>query len=273
MKRDDFLKELAGHLSYLPPEQVEDIGQFYAEAIADRMEDGMSEDEAVAAMGAPATAAETALSDLPAVPRAIARTRRKSTILLWVLAIVGSPVWVPLLVAFAGIALSIYACIWIVALCVWIVVACLGIVGVSCLALTVVGVVIGNIPYAIAMLGCGVGFIGATFLAGTVAWGITKQLARLSALWAVKAVSPFWKGRKPDTTKLTTRKRMSHLRKTCLATAGCFVVAGIILAGIGFAASGFDPAVFDTSISTDKVVIGGTNIDPNDVAFIEVIGR
>lgn len=66
---------------------------------------------------------------------------------------------------------------------------------------------------------------------------------------------------------------MSHLKKTCIATAGCFVIAGIILAGIGFAASGFDPAIFNTNISADKVVIGGTNIDPNDVPFIEVIGR
>lgn len=93
MTRDEFLGRLGELLACLPAEQVEETKAFYAEAIADRMEDGMSEEEAVAAMGAPGEVAEATLDDLPAVPRAIARTRRRSTALLWVLTIVGSPVW------------------------------------------------------------------------------------------------------------------------------------------------------------------------------------
>ena len=94
MTRDEFLSRLGELLACLREDQVEETKQFYAEAIADRMEDGMSEEEAVAAMGTPGEVAEATLDDLPAVPRAIARTRRRSTALLWVLAIVGSPVWV-----------------------------------------------------------------------------------------------------------------------------------------------------------------------------------
>lgn len=93
MTRDEFLGRLGELLACLPAEQVEETKAFYAEAIADRMEDGMSEEEAVAAMGTPGEVAEATLDDLPAVPRAIARTRRRSTTLLWVLTIVGSPVW------------------------------------------------------------------------------------------------------------------------------------------------------------------------------------
>ena len=85
MTRDEFLGRLGELLACLPAEQVEETKAFYAEAIADRMEDGMSEEEAVAAMGAPGEVAEATLDDLPAVPRAIARTRRCSTALLWVL--------------------------------------------------------------------------------------------------------------------------------------------------------------------------------------------
>ena len=103
MTRDEFLGRLGELLACLPAEQVEETKAFYAEAIADRMEDGMSEEEAVAAMGTPGEVAEATLDDLPAVPRAIARTRRRSTTLLWVLTIVGSPVWVPLLAAFAAV--------------------------------------------------------------------------------------------------------------------------------------------------------------------------
>lgn len=83
MTRDEFLGRLGELLACLPAEQVEETKAFYAEAIADRMEDGMSEEEAVAAMGTPGEVAEATLDDLPAVPRAIARTRRRSTALLW----------------------------------------------------------------------------------------------------------------------------------------------------------------------------------------------
>ena len=46
MTRDEFLGRLGELLACLPAEQVEETKAFYAEAIADRMEDGMSEEEA-----------------------------------------------------------------------------------------------------------------------------------------------------------------------------------------------------------------------------------
>ena len=169
MTRDEFLGRLGELLACLPAEQVEETKAFYAEAIADRMEDGMSEEEAVAAMGTPGEVAEATLDDLPAVPRAIARTRQRSAALLWVLTIVGSPVWVPLLAAFAAVVVTVYICIWVLALCVWIVAAALG--------------------------GVGLGLVGVALFVGAGAWAASKQIARLSALWARKVASPFWKGK------------------------------------------------------------------------------
>ena len=58
MTRDEFLGRLGELLACLPAEQVEETKAFYAEAIADRMEDGMSEEEAVAAMGTPGEVAD-----------------------------------------------------------------------------------------------------------------------------------------------------------------------------------------------------------------------
>ena len=192
---EEFLGRLGELLACLPADQVRETQEFYAEAIADRMEDGMGEEEAVAAMGAPGEVAEAVLDDLPAVPRAIARTRRRSTTLLWVLTIVWSPVWVPLLLAFAAVAVAVYVCIWILALCVWIVAAALGGAGMVELVFAACGVVIGHVPYVLASAGVGLGFIGAALLAGTGAWAASKQIARLSALWARKVASPFWKDR------------------------------------------------------------------------------
>lgn len=194
MTRDEFLGRLGELLACLPAEQVEETKAFYAEAIADRMEDGMSEEEAVAAMGTPGEVAEATLDDLPAVPRAIARARRRSTALLWVLTIVGSPVWVPLLVAFAAVAVTVYICIWVLALCVWIIAVALGSAGIAELLFAACGVVIGHVPYVLASAGMGLAFLGAALLVGAGAWEASKQIARLSALWARKAASPFWKG-------------------------------------------------------------------------------
>ena len=195
MTRDEFLGRLGELLACLPADQVRETQEFYAEAIADRMEDGMGEEEAVAAMGTPGEVAEAVLDDLPAVPRAIARTRRRSTTLLWVLTIVGSPVWVPLLVAFAAVAVTVYVCIWVLALCVWIVAAALGGAGMVELVFAACGVVIGHVPYALASAGMGLGLVGVALFVGAGAWAVSRQIARLSALWARKAVSPFWKDR------------------------------------------------------------------------------
>lgn len=195
MTRDEFLGRLGELLACLPADQVRETQEFYAEAIADRMEDGMGEEEAVAAMGTPGEVTEAVLDDLPAVPRAIARTRRRSTTLLWVLTIVGSPVWVPLLVAFAAVAVTVYVCIWVLALCVWIVAAALGGAGMVELVFAACGVVIGHVPYALASAGMGLGLVGVALFVGAGAWAVSRQIARLSALWARKAVSPFWKDR------------------------------------------------------------------------------
>ena len=195
MTRDEFLGRLGELLACLPADQVRETQEFYAEAIADRMEDGMGEEEAVAAMGAPGEVAEATLDELPAVPRATARTRRRSTALLWVLTIVGSPVWVPLLVAFAAVAVTVYVCIWALALCVWIVAVALGSAGIAELLFAACGITIGHFPYALASAGVGLGLVGVALFVGAGAWAVSRQIARLSALWARRAASPFWKDR------------------------------------------------------------------------------
>lgn len=199
MRKEEFLNQLGKLLSGLPTEQIKETKQFYAEAIADRMEDGMNEQEAVPALGAPETIAKNILANLPAIPRAIVKTRRRSNVLLWTLVIMGSPLWFALLLAFAVTAFTIYLAIWALALCVWLIALGLAASSLVALALVVTGISIGNIPYALAMLGCGLGMLGVTLLIGAGAWVVSKQIARLSALWAKKALSPFWKNKSDST--------------------------------------------------------------------------
>ncbi|MBQ3573350.1 MAG: DUF1700 domain-containing protein, partial [Clostridia bacterium] len=79
MNKEQFLFELRGRLAGLPLEDIERSLDFYREMIDDRIEDGMTEDEAVAAIGTPADAAAQIVMDmpLPKVVKATAKPKRK----------------------------------------------------------------------------------------------------------------------------------------------------------------------------------------------------
>ena len=51
MNKTEFVLELAQRLSHLPWSEIEERVNYYGEMIDDRMEEGLSEKEAVAAMG------------------------------------------------------------------------------------------------------------------------------------------------------------------------------------------------------------------------------
>ena len=53
MNRLEFINALGGRLEQLPKEEVQKVLDYYVESINDRMEDGMDEASAVAAMEAP----------------------------------------------------------------------------------------------------------------------------------------------------------------------------------------------------------------------------
>ncbi len=262
MKRDEFLSELEDRLSCLSPAQLEEAKRFYDEAIADRMEDGMNEEESVAGIGSPAAAAEAILDDLPVVPRAIAKTRRRSDALLLALAILGSPVWLALLVAFIAVALGVYVCIWAIALCVWAFALALMVSGVTTAALATAGVSAGLVPYTFAMAGCALGLIGAALVIGAGAWVASKQVARISAAWVKKALSPFIKKKGDPNDRTHATARRGGAREIYLVAAVALIVFGILIAFVGFAMVGFDSAIFSTRIDaqTGTAVLGGTKV-------------
>lgn len=115
MTKAEFLSELRARLSSLPEEDIQRATNFYSEAISDRMEDGLSEQEAIFAIGTPEAAAQSVLMDtpLPTLVRAQANeTQRRSGIstAVWIiLAIVLFPVWLPVLCVLFGLVIAVYA--------------------------------------------------------------------------------------------------------------------------------------------------------------------
>lgn len=191
MNKQEYINRLNELLACLSADHRLESISFYEEVIDDRMEDGMTEEQAVAALDAPGIAAEKILDDLPAVPRVVVKTRRKSRALLWGAAIIGSPLWVALALAFAATVLGIYLCIWLLAACIWVI----AIGGILCLPLGTLlafwGIEAGNTAFA--LWGFGSGLVGSALgaLCARGAFAASKQLALLSRRWLRRALSLF----------------------------------------------------------------------------------
>ena len=125
MTKQEFLSKLERALGKLPHAEVEQALAFYDEAISDRMEDGLSEAEAVADLGSIDEIAAQIAAETPPIPRAIARANTGSRTLNIVLLAVFSPIWVPVALALAAAALAVYVAIWAVIAALWTVDAAL----------------------------------------------------------------------------------------------------------------------------------------------------
>ncbi len=127
MNKAEFLKELKDSISDMPYSEVEKTLTFYAENIDDRMEDGMSEEEAVSRLGSIDNIAKEIRADLPIttlISKKVKQSRDKaSNKTLWiVLAICGIPFWLPIAIGFTAAVLSVYFSIWAVIIAIYAVV-------------------------------------------------------------------------------------------------------------------------------------------------------
>ena len=65
MNKDQFLEELRKKLSGLPQEDIDERLAFYSEMIDDRMEEGITEEDAVAGLGTVDSVVEQIMSEIP----------------------------------------------------------------------------------------------------------------------------------------------------------------------------------------------------------------
>ena len=117
MNKQEYLLALRGALADLAEDDIQASLDYYAEIIDDRVEEGISETEAVASLGSVVAAAEQIRLDLPLPKLVKARVQRKRKLRAWEIVIiaVGSPVWFPILLALAVVVLAVYIVLWAVA--------------------------------------------------------------------------------------------------------------------------------------------------------------
>ena len=120
MNRYDFLYELKQKLSQLSADEIEKHLSYYEEMIDDRIEDGMTEEAAVASLEDVSVIAERILLDTPITTLVKTKVKPKKgwTATAIVLAIIGSPIWLSLLIALVAVAVSVVVAFWSVVIAV-----------------------------------------------------------------------------------------------------------------------------------------------------------
>ena len=137
MRKQEFLDRLRKGLAGLPKRDIEERLGFYSEMIDDRIEEGLSEEEAVSGVGSVEEIAAQIVGEAPlSKKKSEADPKRKMRAWEIVLLVLGSPIWFSLAVAAIAVAFSLavaaisvffslYVVIWSVLISLWAVFASL----------------------------------------------------------------------------------------------------------------------------------------------------
>lgn len=197
MRKSEFLAELRNCLYGLPEEDIQSSLDYYAEMIDDRTEEAGDEEAAVAGVGKPwdvaaairneksteAAADKTTKKDTEKEPERvekIVKEKRKIPPLVIVLLILGSPIWISLLIGALSIVIAVYAVMWSVIVCLWSVVVALGASAIAGILYLPYYAVMGRVWVGIALAGAGLftGGLGVFAFLGSLS--ATKGMAILS---------------------------------------------------------------------------------------------
>lgn len=166
MTKQEFLARLREGLRGLPEADIEERLTFYGEMLDDRMEEGLSEEEAVAAVGSVDEIVAQVVAETPLTKIAKERIRPKRRLGAGeiVLLVLGSPIWLSLGIAAAAVLVALYAVVWSVIVSLWAVFASLAVCAVGSIPLGVWVIANGRAAAGIATLAAGLVCAGLAIL-------------------------------------------------------------------------------------------------------------
>lgn len=193
MRKSEFLAELRNCLYGLPEEDIQSSLDYYAEMIDDRTEETGDEEAAVEGVGKPwdvaaairnekstEAAADKTTEKEPERVEKIVKEKRKIPPLVIVLLILGSPIWISLLIGALSIVIAVYAVMWSVIVCLWSAVATLGASALMGILYLPYYAVIGEVWVGVAVAGAGLAAGGLGVFAFLGSLSATKGMAILS---------------------------------------------------------------------------------------------
>ena len=166
MNKQGFLTELKARLSGLPQSDIEERLTFFGEMIDDRIEEGLTEEEAVSAIGTVDEVAGQIVAETPLTKLVKERVKPKRSLRAWeiVLLILGSPIWFSVLIAVFAVIFAVYVAIWSVIISLWATFVSLAVSSLAAVAAAVVFAFNSNWLTGAAMFGAGIFCAGLTIL-------------------------------------------------------------------------------------------------------------
>lgn len=188
MRKQEFLAQLRRGLSGLPQHEAEERLTFYSEMIDDQIEEGLSEEDAVAAVGPVHEIVAQVAADMPLTKIAKERIKSKGRLRAGeiVLLALGSPIWLSLGIAAFAVVLSLYISLWAVIISLWAIFASFAGCSIGGVLACVVFALGGNGASGAAMLAAGMVCAGLSifvFYGCRAATEGTLTLTRKMAIW------------------------------------------------------------------------------------------
>ena len=181
MNKREFVDALGARLEGLPEAEVTERLNFYVEMIDDRIEDGLTEEDAVSEIGSVKDIASQIAMDIPLFSIAKAKIKPKRRMRAWeiVLLAIGSPIWGSLLIAAFAVVFSLYVSAWSVIASLWAVLV--SIAAGSVASIFGIGFVfVGNAWTAFAFLGAGLFLAGLSVFMFYGCLFVTKAAVKLT---------------------------------------------------------------------------------------------
>lgn len=181
MNRAEFDRALRKGIRALPAQDVRRFSEYYAEMLDDRIESGMTEEAAVAALGDPAELAAQILSDesLPEVRRLRNRSGRRLNPWEIVLIVLGSPIWLSIALALFSAALAVAVVLWSLIVVVWAMEIAFAAGALGGIVFGFAAMFQGRVCFGFALLGAGIFCAGAALVWVFFAKWATVSLVRM----------------------------------------------------------------------------------------------
>lgn len=183
MRKQEFLDALKSGLTGLPQEDIGERLTFYGEMIDDRMEEGLTEEEAIAAIGPVENVVNEIVAETPLTKIVKEKIKPKRQLRAWeiILIVLGFPLWFPLSIVAFVLILVFYIVLWVLVICLWVIEIALWVCALAGLAAAVLYMARGYVAFGIVLIGAGLfltGFSIFLFFACKAATVGTAKLAK-----------------------------------------------------------------------------------------------
>lgn len=180
MNKQEFLTELKKRLSGIPKKDIDQTIEFYEELILDKIEEGQTEEEAIASLDSIDEIVKATLSNV-SIPKLVKeKFAPKRSLKTWEIVVIASTaiIWIPLAIVLLSVILSLYVGLWsgVIALAA-------STISVGASSLIIVGGILdlcmGHTASGIFTIGLALAFLGTALLLGLLTFKLSKLMVIL----------------------------------------------------------------------------------------------